>query len=421
MTVTDNKIRQNTYKQMDAPSREVADRIFDYIETIEDYGFGFTKELLFHGIKTEAKEQLKKGVDKDTAWNNAFEMAKDVCENLIKKIETRSLELAEGYLVTRGYSSIVTKGEVVGRSGTKHSFSLFAVDDEQKDTAIDVLPEGKEVSSEQVAKLCKKRNDIDLDYLVISLSNLSEDAKKYAESEGLEIVDRQTVDRALERKKYLISSGVPLLDRMMGGGLIKNRIYLLSGDMGSGKTTFGIRFLLEGCRRGEKALLILTDQNPEHLIQDFEMLDYDLRDYIDRELLYLYDLTHQVEELKEKVFHGDISPIEYCERILNDLYSHIRKVGAQRVVIDTFTTLLILNHPWARDIARKMIINSETLDSTVLLIKDKHSEKNGLEESFVQAVIELTFQKDETGLHKYLTVTKARGIHSIDTPRSSRI
>lgn len=421
MTITDNKIRQNTYKRTDAPSKEVADRIFDYIEKIEYYGFGFTKELLFHGIKTEAKEQLKQGVDKDTAWKNAFEMARDVCESLIKKIKARSLELAEGFLVTRGYSGIVTKGEVVGKSGTKHSFSLFAVNDEQEDTAIDVLPEGKELSIDQVTKLCKKKNDIELDYLVISLSNLSEDAKRYAESEGLEIVDRKTVDRSLERSKYLISSGIPVLDRMMGGGLIKSRVYLLSGGMGSGKTTFGIRFLLEGCRRGEKALLILTDQNPEHLIQDFEMLDYDLRDYIDRESLYLYDLTHQVEELKEKVFSGDISPIEYCERILNDLYSHIRKVGAQRVVIDTFTTLLILNHPWARDIARKLIINSENLDNTILLIKDKQSGKNGLEESFVQAVIELTSQKDETGVHRYLTVTKGRGIHSLDTPKSCRI
>ncbi|MFO7966852.1 MAG: ATPase domain-containing protein [Archaeoglobaceae archaeon] len=421
MTITGNEVHNDKYKQIDAPSKEVTDRIIDYIEKIEDYGFGFTKELLFHGIKTEAKEQLKKGVDKDKAWINAFEMAREVCENIIKKIEARSFELAESFLLSRGYRNIVRDGETVGRSGTKHTFSLFAVNDEGKDAAIDVIPEGKEVDTDQVKKLYKKKNDLELGYLVISLSPLSEDAKKFAEKEGLEIFDRQVVDKLVERRKYLISSGIPVLDRVMGGGLIKDRVYLLSGEMGSGKTTFGLRFLLEGCGQGEKSLLILTDQNPEHLIQDFEMLDYDLRDYIDRELLYLYDLTHQVEELKEKVFHGDISPIEYCERILNDLYSHIRKVGAKRVVIDTFTTLLILNHPWARDIARKMIVNSENLDSTIVLIKDKYSEKSGLEESFVQAVIELTFQEDETGIHKYLTVTKARGIHSLDTPKSCRI
>lgn len=421
MTVSGNKIRQNTYKQTDAPSEKVIDRIIDYIEKIEDYGFGFTKELLFHGIKTEAKEQLKKGVDKDTAWNNAFEMAREVCENLINKIESQSLELAESFLVSKGYSNIVRKGEIMGKSGTKHTFSLFASNYEGKDTAIDVIPEGKEVDTSQVTNFCKKKEDTELDYMVVSLSNLSEDARRYASSKELEIFDRKDVDKLLEKRKYLIASGIPVLDRIMGGGLIKDRVYLLSGDMGSGKTTFGIRFLLEGCRRGERSLLILTDQNPEHLIQDFEMLDYNLRDYIDQELLYLYDLTHQVEELKEKVFHGDISPIEYCERILNDLYSHIKRVGANRVVIDTFTTLLILNHPWARDIARKMIINSENLDSTVLLVKDKHTEKNGLEESFVQAVIELSFKEDETGIHKYLTVTKARGIHSLDTPKSCRI
>ncbi|MFP3909621.1 MAG: ATPase domain-containing protein, partial [Archaeoglobaceae archaeon] len=403
-------------------SKEVTDRIIDYIERIENYGFGFTKELLYHGIKTEAKEQMKKGVDADRAWKNAFEMAKDVCEKIMEKMESRSLDIADNYLGSKGYHNIVRKGEIVGRSGVKHTFSLFAVDDEGKDIAVDVISEGgMRITTEDVMRFCSKKKDIDLAYMVITLSEVSEEARRYAESQGLDIMERRDIEKLLERRKILIHSGIPILDKILGGGLIKNRVYLLSGDVGTGKTTFGLHFCLEGCRHGQKSLLILTDQKPEHLIQDFEMLDFDLQYYIDRELLYLYDLTHQVEELKEKVFHGDISPIEYCERILNDLYSHIRRTGASRVVIDTFTTLLILNHPWARDIARKMIINSENLDCTILLIKDKHSEKNGLEESFVQAVIEIDFKQDEEGVNRYLTVTKARGIHSFNKIKSYKI
>lgn len=420
--MSENKTRQKPHQNVEKPSEEVSDKIINYIEEIESYGFGFTKELLYHGIKTEAEEQMKKGMDADSAWNNAFEVAKDVCEKIIHKIEAQSLETSESYLKAKGYRDIVWKGEVVGKSGVEHTFSLFAVDDQGNDTAVDVTPEGGiKITTDEVTRFCSKKKDVDLKYMVIVLSKVSNEARKYAEKQGLDLIEKEDIDKLLEKRKNLIPSGISVVDRILGGGLIKNRVYLLSGDVGTGKTTFGLHFLLEGCRHGQKSLLILTDQNPEHLVQDFEMLDFNLQYYIDQDLLYLYDLTHQVEELKEKVFHGDISPIEYCERILNDLYSHIRRVGASRVVIDTFTTLLILNHPWARDIARKMIINSENVDSTILLIKDKHSEKNGLEESFVQAVIELDFKQDEQGTNRYLTVTKARGIHSFNRLKPTKI
>ena len=46
------------------------------------------------------------------------------------------------------------------------------------------------------------------------------------------------------------STGVEGLDEILGGGLTRNRVYLLEGTPGTGKTTFALRFLLEGARRG---------------------------------------------------------------------------------------------------------------------------------------------------------------------------
>jgi circadian clock protein KaiC len=46
------------------------------------------------------------------------------------------------------------------------------------------------------------------------------------------------------------------LDHILGGGLPAARFHLVQGDPGAGKTTLGLQFLLEGIRRGEKALYV---------------------------------------------------------------------------------------------------------------------------------------------------------------------
>lgn len=59
-----------------------------------------------------------------------------------------------------------------------------------------------------------------------------------------------------------VPSGVPGFDDILHGGLPPNHVYLLGGVPGTGKTTFGLQFLLEGVRRGEKVIYItlLQDQ-----------------------------------------------------------------------------------------------------------------------------------------------------------------
>ena len=48
-----------------------------------------------------------------------------------------------------------------------------------------------------------------------------------------------------------IPSGVPGLDAILAGGYASNRAHLVEGRPGSGKTTLGLQFLLDGLRRGE--------------------------------------------------------------------------------------------------------------------------------------------------------------------------
>ena len=52
-----------------------------------------------------------------------------------------------------------------------------------------------------------------------------------------------------------IASGVPGLDEVLQGGLPRGALLLIEGAPGSGKTTFGLQFLLQGIRQGETCLL----------------------------------------------------------------------------------------------------------------------------------------------------------------------
>lgn len=47
------------------------------------------------------------------------------------------------------------------------------------------------------------------------------------------------------------ATGIPGLDVVLGGGLPRNWSYLVQGVPGTGKTTLGLQFLLEGLRTGE--------------------------------------------------------------------------------------------------------------------------------------------------------------------------
>ena len=62
-----------------------------------------------------------------------------------------------------------------------------------------------------------------------------------------------------------IPTGIEGLDRILDGGLPKQEIYLVQGEPGTGKTVFGLQFLLAGRDRGEAGLFITLSQRASDL------------------------------------------------------------------------------------------------------------------------------------------------------------
>ncbi|MEA5467748.1 circadian clock protein KaiC [Spirulina sp. 06S082] len=62
-----------------------------------------------------------------------------------------------------------------------------------------------------------------------------------------------------------ISSGVKTLYEMCGGGFFKDSIILATGATGTGKTLLVSKFLQEGCRQGERAILFAYEESRAQL------------------------------------------------------------------------------------------------------------------------------------------------------------
>src|SRR5438270_13919804 len=75
-----------------------------------------------------------------------------------------------------------------------------------------------------------------------------------------------------------VSTGVYGLNNILHGGLPQGFVYLLEGDPGAGKTTLGLQFLIEGVKKGEKALYVSLAETRRELTQVAESHGINLDD-----------------------------------------------------------------------------------------------------------------------------------------------
>ena len=72
-------------------------------------------------------------------------------------------------------------------------------------------------------------------------------------------------DQTEHKNGAILSTGVAGLDDVLHGGLPPGRLYLIEGDPGSGKTTLGMQFLLQGVQRGESCLFVTLSEGAQEL------------------------------------------------------------------------------------------------------------------------------------------------------------
>jgi KaiC/GvpD/RAD55 family RecA-like ATPase len=146
-----------------------------------------------------------------------------------------------------------------------------------------------------------------------------------------------------------ITTGISGFDDLIEGGLVKSHVYILSGPPGSGRTTFGIQFLIEGAMQNESGLFLSLTETPTNVIKNMSRFKFDLVKHIKAKKIFFMDGTQELfgdAKPKGRPEQTEIFDLAAGPKTSKDLFEKIEpilaKAGIQRLVIDSTLALSFL-------------------------------------------------------------------------------
>ena len=206
-----------------------------------------------------------------------------------------------------------------------------------------------------------------------------------------------------------ISTGVERLDHILGGGLPAARFHLVQGNPGSGKTTLGLQFLIEGLRRGESVLYVTLSETREELQAVAESHGWDVSN------LPVFELAAGVQylSLAEQNTLFEPSEVELAE-VTRALLEEFERVKPRRVVFDSLSEMRLLAQSTLRYRRQLLALKQHFSErgTTVLMADDRTSEEGDLQlQSLAHGVISLEQLSPLYGAERRrLRVVKMRGV-----------
>ena len=154
-----------------------------------------------------------------------------------------------------------------------------------------------------------------------------------------------------------IISGIEPVDELMGG-LDRGQLYLVHGEA-SGKSLFGIKFLIEGLKQGENGALVIR-YSPEDAVRRFARLGYDcLEDVYSGRLVileYSDDIIQKIGKLRE------LTPV------LRELEWLLGETRPERLIFDPVTSVLAGAEGNLNTAAREFAEWARSFGATVVLV-----------------------------------------------------
>ncbi|MEO5375007.1 MAG: circadian clock protein KaiC [Alphaproteobacteria bacterium] len=203
-------------------------------------------------------------------------------------------------------------------------------------------------------------------------------------------------------------SGIAGLDEITSGGLPLGRATLVCGGAGSGKTLFGLTFLVEGALKyGEPGVLICFEETEEELAKNVASLGYDLNGLIAANKLAIDHVHIERSEIEET---GEYD----LDGLFVRLGCAIKSVGAKRVVVDTLEALFagLGDSGVLRAELRRLFRWLKEQGVTALITAEQGEgrlTRHGLEEYVSDCVIALDHRVAEQLATRRLRVVKYRG------------
>src|SRR6188472_3911804 len=205
------------------------------------------------------------------------------------------------------------------------------------------------------------------------------------------------------------ATGITGFDDITGGGLPRGRPTLVAGAAGSGKTLFGIEFLVRGARdHGEPGVLLAFEEGQHDLATNVASLGFDLRQLEADGLLAIDAFRLDPAEIIET---GSFD----LEGLFIRLQLAVESVGAKRVVLDTIELLFsaLPNEAIIRGELGRLFRWLKERDLTVVITGERGKLGNltryGIEEYVSDCVVTLDHRVTDEISTRRLRVVKYRG------------
>lgn len=203
----------------------------------------------------------------------------------------------------------------------------------------------------------------------------------------------------------LAPTGIAGLDEILRGGLPPHQMYLIQGDPGAGKTTLSFQFLLEGVRRGEKALYVTLSASERDLQRVARSHNWDIS------AIDIYEQFRTATSAETTVFRP--SEVELA-RTVQAILSAIEERQPDRVVIDSLGEIRLLAESALR--YRKQLLTLKDFfrdrQITALVLDDRTASSREAEvQGLAEGVVRLSVSSPMYGnTRRSIEVVKMRGV-----------
>jgi len=210
-----------------------------------------------------------------------------------------------------------------------------------------------------------------------------------------------------------VKTNIPGFDEILNGGIPKRNVVLLSGGPGTGKSIFSAQFLWNGLQIGEPGIYVALEEHPVQVRINMKNFGWDVRQYEQEGKFSIIDaFTGGVGEAAKREKYVVRDP-DSVEELVDVLRAAIREVNAQRVVVDSVSTLYLSKPSVARSIVLQLKKVLSGMGTTSILVSQVSVTERGFGvpgvEHAADGIIRLDLDEIDGELVRSLVIWKMRG------------
>ncbi|TDA34332.1 KaiC domain-containing protein [Candidatus Nezhaarchaeota archaeon WYZ-LMO8] len=210
-----------------------------------------------------------------------------------------------------------------------------------------------------------------------------------------------------------VESGIPGLDELLRGGVPKRNVVLLSGGPGTGKSIFGQQFLYHGLLKKQSGILVALEEHPVQIRINMAQFGWDVKKYESEGLFAIVDsFTAGIGEAAKHEKYV-VRAVDDVQALIEVLRKAIKDLGAERVVIDSVTTLYMTKPAVARSVVMLLKRVLSGLGCTSILVSQVSVTERGFGgpgvEHVADGIIRLDLDEINGRLYRSILIYKMRG------------